>query len=168
MQGKALVVNPAVIHPSATPTIVVGRAREKARKCRAFEIENLKWTRTRTNNHQLQSEPNGTLCACGTLITVNGMSQICQSHHTTVSRRRTAATIAGRSRLTPESESSFRSRLQSVAKPCSRAPQRPHCPMPAQPLQSHRHASTRRRESPSTSPKQKQRQSASRRHESLR
>ena len=26
MQGKALVVNPAVIHPSATPTIVVGRA----------------------------------------------------------------------------------------------------------------------------------------------
>jgi hypothetical protein len=43
MQGKALVVNPAVIHPSATPTIVVGRVRghsEKARKCRAFEIEN--------------------------------------------------------------------------------------------------------------------------------
>jgi hypothetical protein len=41
MQGKALVVNPAVIHPSATPTIVVGRERghsEKARKCRAFEI----------------------------------------------------------------------------------------------------------------------------------
>ena len=41
MQGKALVVNPAVIHPSATPTIVVGRVRghsEKARKCRAFEI----------------------------------------------------------------------------------------------------------------------------------
>jgi len=40
MQGKALVVNPAVIHPSATPTIVVGRVRghsEKARKCRAFE-----------------------------------------------------------------------------------------------------------------------------------
>jgi hypothetical protein len=34
MQGKALVVNPAVIHPSATPTIVVGRAREKARKSR--------------------------------------------------------------------------------------------------------------------------------------
>jgi hypothetical protein len=43
MQGKALVVNPAVIHPSATPTIVVGRVRghsEKARRCRAFEIEN--------------------------------------------------------------------------------------------------------------------------------
>ena len=41
MQGKALVVNPAVIHPSATPTIVVGRERghsEKARKCRTFEI----------------------------------------------------------------------------------------------------------------------------------
>jgi hypothetical protein len=42
MQGKALVVNPAVSHPSATPSIVVGRERghsEKARKCRAFEIE---------------------------------------------------------------------------------------------------------------------------------
>jgi len=68
MQGKALVVNPAVIHPSATPTIVVGRSREKARKSR---VRNRKFeTRTRPNNHQLQCEPNGNL-ACGTLIKWN-------------------------------------------------------------------------------------------------
>ena len=54
MQGKALVVNPAVIHPSATPTIVVGRVRGHSEKARRSRVRNRKfWTQTRINNHEL-------------------------------------------------------------------------------------------------------------------